>query len=156
MKLVEILARELKEWPEDSCCIVQDGDGDIKGMGSTYAHIDKDVWQRDIPTDFYEEGFKISDDWSESFVTRAKWVAERARILAEQQPERNPEISEIVEKACEKHSKEDQELWDKVAITLYIERIKLNSPHDGDVDFFECAFSGADAFMAERAKRMKG
>lgn len=80
-KLVEILAVELKEWPEGVSFVVQDKDGKVKfekavtpKMGSS-----DEVWIRLNPCgDFICD--KFSRDWHSSIVTRAQWEAERAKL----------------------------------------------------------------------------
>lgn len=80
-KLVEILAVELKEWPEGVSFVVQDKDGKVKfekavtpKMGSS-----DEVWMRTNPCgDFTCD--KVSRDWHSSIVTRAQWEAERAKL----------------------------------------------------------------------------
>lgn len=74
------------------------------------------------------------------------------------------EEQELAAIACGKRSKEDQALWDKVAIAamqslmpIYWDTIgDYNSAEEMKVCHMESAFDYADAFMAERAKRMKG
>lgn len=62
------------------------------------------------------------------------------------------EEQELADIACGKRSKEDQALWDKVAKELFT--TWTNTKSKGA--FASVAFECADAFMAERAKRMKG
>lgn len=99
---------------------------------------------------------ELADDWNAVRVTRAQLEAERARILLEQQPERDPDIAEIVEKSCGKRSAEDQALWDKVAVAALNGMLSCTVQPQSGADMFarDAAFL-ADAFMAERAKRMK-
>lgn len=86
MKLVQILARELKEWPGPEY-IVQEGDG-----GLFYAENDKPVSLGVSDATWYAGAFgkawypvpniyfKKATDHATAIVTRADWEAERARI----------------------------------------------------------------------------
>jgi len=84
MKLVELLAREITEWPKDGFKVrylTQDGDGWIAS------------WEDDGPLIFAGDHWKIADscpvdqltkedlaeDHKESIITRAQWQAERDR-----------------------------------------------------------------------------
>lgn len=149
-KLVEILARELKEWPEGAESIWQADDGAV--LADTVALF---------------AASEISD--VDDYVTRAQWEAERARIAANQQATAEAreiartgamtaEEQELADIACGKRSREDQELWDKVAIGAI--RAYMAQPKAiGDVvveEFVGWGVEVADAFMAERAKRIKG
>lgn len=91
MKLVELLARELKEWPEGASMAVQDGDGQIKmaaGDEPENGNGKDSIWVRDV--EVYHEiqhgNRRVSDDYRTAMVTRAEWEAERARIA---KPEEN-------------------------------------------------------------------
>lgn len=162
-KLVEILARELKEWPSGFESILNTQDGLVFGIDfDGYDGYDLDIIAK---TDDYER------------VTRAKWEAERARIAANQQATAEArEISrtgamtaeekELADIACGKRSREDQALWDKVAVAAIPALIANPGEWSGDdeaggeirsyTDAAKAALFMADAFMAERAKRMKG
>ena len=105
MKLIEILAREIAEWPSDALTINQDNDGFIKAS-TTQLKLNKSMtaWSnvshltntldgnwRDIDTvSGKKQGFgvylyKIADDWSTSTITRTEWEAARAAFLAVEQ-----------------------------------------------------------------------
>lgn len=76
MKLIELLARELKEWPSDVEHVVQDGDGEIKfGTGEApYKHSDDSkVWIRDISCGIVSRDFPLADDWNTAIVTHDEW-----------------------------------------------------------------------------------
>lgn len=144
MNLVEILARELKEWPIRAEEIGQWPCGEVCVRDLI------GVSTREIFT-----SITIADD-IDAWVTRAQWEAERARILAESSKFTEADkahIAELTAIACGKRSKEDQALWDKVAIAAIS---GLTSWKDGPESLAEDAFDIADAFIAERAKRMKG
>lgn len=89
MKLVEILARELKEWPKAHECygpivsMSQAGDHKV----SSYAGVSQ-VW-RDSREDWSAEGYircsrftpsQISSDYTTAIVTREMWESERAKL----------------------------------------------------------------------------
>lgn len=91
MKLVELLARELSEWPEKASHAVQHENGDV---GFTYdgkPGRDKDHsdWSINALT-ASEKAYwligvaksisTIASDHATAIVTRADWTAERARI----------------------------------------------------------------------------
>ena len=84
MKLVEILARELKWWPH-CVSIVQDYDGYV-GLYSSSApylvngDIHEAVWHHQYHIRNIAELSKIASDHATAIVTRADWEAERARI----------------------------------------------------------------------------
>lgn len=144
MKLVEIVGMLIAEWPERVECMVQGSNGDIYPAGGR------------VSGDIVWPCVQLADDWILSEVTRAQWEAERARILLESQPERDPFIKELVDIACGNRSKEDQELWDKCFIesqSMIFENAADMEPL-ADIAYRVAAWS--DAFMAERAKRMKG
>lgn len=86
MKLVDILARDLKEWPAYTTfgCdgIVQDSDG-------TLATIDEDEffeidlpdtnsWDRCYCTGMMDEGLEVAEDWRTAKVTKEQWEAAKA------------------------------------------------------------------------------
>ena len=98
-KLVEILAAELKEWPQYVSFIVQDKGGKVKfekscepKMGSS-----DEVWIRRNACGKLH-GLVNSSDWYSSIVTRDQWEAERAKLEGEEV------MRDCVEK-CEPESK---------------------------------------------------
>lgn len=85
MKLVDILARELKVWPEQAALAVQDGDGrkTIK-FGSSGSNPSlalfglENVWQSNGWKCSHHVDFDfdlLAEDWSTAVVTRAEWQA---------------------------------------------------------------------------------
>lgn len=185
MKLVEILARELKEWPEGCHDAMRSYEDDSKmvffyGCGEGY--------DRDFST-------RSSDAGDRAIVTRAKWEAERERITETRCTEcesgivtctegnewpcyngckgfeagesriktNSEEEQELAAIACGKRSKEDRALWDKAALsamqslmTVYWEaQDKYEDAHSLVKCQVESSFEYADAFMAERAKRLE-
>lgn len=166
MKLVEILARELKEWPRTEVLYLsQAQDGDLV--------LDFCDPVSDVPGDWEHLGkcFDRASDWIDAKVTIDQWESERARILLESQPERDPLIREITSSASvgyqlerdfesEEVNKYEQELWDKVASSAIGGIVASNAFHNysnfqGNVaNAVDFASQVADAFMAERAKRV--
>lgn len=152
-KLVEILAREYQWDVLATRVLVQDGLGDVFTQEGRY------------PCGFFE----MADDWQTAEVTRAQWEAERARIAESDRQfiDAHKDAPSIVvnvefpsEPACGKRSKEDQALWDKVALNLLTSFIsapigKFTNQTDSGVVIAD-SFELADAFMEERAKRLKG
>lgn len=165
-KLAEILARELKEWPEGLYCIVQEWDKELyKANDETYFGGGA-AWYRG--DGYFQPRLiapELAEDWRAAKVTRAQWEAERARIAANQQAtteaQEIPHTGSMTNEeqglaaiACGKRSKEDQVMWDKVAVACYAAGCGVSS--DSQNDLARRAFIEADAFMVERAKRMKG
>lgn len=114
MKLVDILARELEEWPSDECethAAVVDYRGDYviqftKGgapawVGHSYTILGHgcgpDVYWRDEDP-IGARGLKPAQ---ENMCSREEWQAARAAYLASIQPERDAEIARIVESALQ-------------------------------------------------------
>lgn len=160
-KLVEILARELKEWPE----------GAIDALQRQYKKSPEYLYVYFYGACGDDFDFIASEEAEDSHsVTRAQWEAERARIAANQQATQEAreiykagtmthEEQELSAIACGKQSKEDQALWDKVALTSTLEYMGSEPNLIGSIPVEEFVGWGADvadAFMAERAKRVKG
>jgi hypothetical protein len=81
MKLVEILVKELSEWPEDARYSIQDSDGEIKfGFGpDPVLDGGRKVWIRDNPSEEVYMDAPIAIDRSSAIVTLGQWQAERDR-----------------------------------------------------------------------------
>ena len=152
MKLVEILARDAKEWLHYWVSAVQDSDGTV------WFNLEDDVgpifdadrsW---VSNPCHSEMFNVSSDFQTAIVTRAQWEAERARIaeLDRGQYSLMTEEAEDWRNNCKKQY--EQELWDKVAIQAIGRLGNITSLSEAA----DAVASLADAFMAERAKRMKG
>lgn len=140
MKLVEILARELNQWRGDWLFCAQSGDGQI--------YFDNE--ERDQIR--FERGAFLAkaSDWITARVTRTQWEAERARIAAEEAPTWH--IGTETEQWREECQKQyEQDLWDKVAVMILE---KVTDHADTIYGAATCAADQADAFMAERAKRL--
>ena len=154
MKLVEILARELTEWPEGTNFIFQDYDGEAWGDAG-----DESLY---TSSNICEEHRKIGDDFPTSLkdrycslVTRAQWEAERARIaeLARGQDSLITTDATPEEWRNECQKQYEQELWDRVAASSLSGVIAAYTDDDVKNNIAHC-FEYADAFMAERAKRL--
>lgn len=84
MKLVELLAKELSEWPEGAKNITQDRDGGLSPCTDPLGDLEFDGshW---TSTDGFHIGIAIiesrelSSDYKTAIVTRAQWQAERDR-----------------------------------------------------------------------------
>lgn len=85
MKLVEILGRELEQWPNTVLKMVQNISSKIEGYGESCGHINPatDCWNGRDYTGFYHESESLASDWRTAIITRADWEAERARIKGE-------------------------------------------------------------------------
>ena len=116
MKLVEILARDLVEWPERVKALDQIAMGEIIEAGNC-AKVFCVTEKADFP----------------DIVTRTQWQAERDRMKAMG----TQQATASTEPTCE------QQLWDRAAIAF----ISAGSSEVG-----ACVY--ADAFMADRAKRV--
>lgn len=162
LTLVEILARNVHKWPA----------GATHAKQSTES---KRIFLYGINNSKYDFDFHFfaSDAALHVEVTRAQWEAERARILAESQPERDPVISEehrekiakdwwskqmqnaTLEVMPEENPQYEQKLWDQVASQIFVKfSLEFESASESK-DTAINAMDAADAFMAERAKRLK-
>lgn len=153
-KLVDLLAKYLVEWPKHCESIVQDDDKECKQCGCLYAYLEEGgvVWIRDTPLgcNFYLD--ELASDWDTAKVTYKQWLAARDRLHAET-------LKEMRETT---NADTDQSLWDKVAVAA-IGGVTASDAFHNDANFqgdpsVAAAFAVqiADAFMAERAKRLKG
>ena len=103
MKLVDILARELKEWPvKKQKFVVQEGDKELyfyqNKKNAIYSGF-KSWFCADGAT--YAEPsirLKLSDDWKTAIVSKSEWESARAAYLSRIQPARDPEIAAVVDK----------------------------------------------------------
>lgn len=144
--LKRILARELPTWRNNADSAVQDADGEVKFMRGVKASLSysQNVWERryPVPGCIYLD---VADDRAESIVTRAEWEAERALLASEQaQPVGDAEAF-------------DQALWDRVAVAAVNGEMSCQSNATKRLDagdLVRYSFAVADAFMAERAKRI--
>lgn len=167
MKLETVLAIELPLWPD---------------WNPEFAYCDKSGeirFRKEIVCDFFpEHNVDIADrgffgySIGQKTVNSAQWEAERTRIAINQQATQEAreiartgamtnEEQELADIACGKRSKEDQELWDKVAIAaapIFYQECMIDFRHGSGFlykETMEDVGDFADAFMAEREKRMK-
>ena len=154
MKLVEILARELKEWLDCWVSAVQDSDGTVwfnlvDNVGPIF-----DADRSWVSNPCHSEMFNVSSDFQTAIVTRAQWETERARIAMDC----ISAFSQEQDQAEQAVSQYEQELWDKVAervfSTAFVDGL-TGWGEEGFKDVAGRAMTAADAFMAERAKRLK-
>lgn len=82
MKLVEILARELKVWPKGVLKIVQNYSHNLEGYGENCGEVNPatDCWNGRDYTGFRKESKFLASDRRTAIVTRADWEAERAKL----------------------------------------------------------------------------
>lgn len=145
-KLVDLLAKHLKEWTDGHKIIVQDKDKQCKPCGCLRAELeDGAVWIRDTPLGFNFYLDELASDWCTAKVTYKQWLSARDRLHAETLKDmREPTNADT-----------DQALWDKVAVAALAKSIGTY-PDDSTSEQVRYCFEYADAFMAERAKRLKG
>ena len=84
MKLVELLAKELTEWPESAVCITQDSGGVPYGWKQSGAKYRDFGWYSTDDENFGMHKIEIEDideasDHKKAIVTREMWQAERDR-----------------------------------------------------------------------------
>lgn len=142
MKLVEILARELKEWPVDESLPLRQANDDSLYVSAQHTN-GKDTNYLDIFVSKSEN--RLCD------VTRAQWEAERNHIAAMDVISASEHAN--AEPESGQRTQYEQELWDKVAIESF--KTIVTSDYLKAEFYSEVAAEAADAFMAERAKRMK-
>lgn len=162
-KLVTILAEKIQNWPDGAIYALQNCMENSPEYLQIYFYGDCGD-----DSDFCSNEF--AEDAEHADVTLDQWEAERARILLESQPERDPFIKELVEIACKNKRLPDvndidvaylnQALWDEVAIAAMNGLISCDAfhgflyqqnPENAAIFGADCA----DAFMAERAERAK-
>ena len=89
MKLVQLLAKELKEWPEGVSCMVQDGSGKICTCRNGFPDPHDGDWticgpkSMDTAVDWVDIGsgkHEIASDQKSSIITLEKWQAEREKM----------------------------------------------------------------------------
>lgn len=104
MKLVDILARELTEWPlNEFKYVVQEGDGELY----FYKHLNYAKYSGGVT--WLDAGYSseypepnifltLSYDWQTAVVSQQEWQSARAAYLASIQPARDTEIAAVVDK----------------------------------------------------------
>lgn len=144
-KLVDLLAKYLVEWPVDKKYpLEQDAHGAIYVSSSVHKSGEK----------FYKNiTINLAEDFVDAVVYYADWLAARDRLHEET-------LKEMIQVGGVLEAQEfdaDQALWDNVALQTHE---ALFRTQDGKAMGFderaEFSFNEADAFMAERAKRLKG
>lgn len=89
MKLVQLLAKELKEWPEGISCMVQDGSGKICTCRNGFPDPHDGDWticgpkSMDTTVDWVDIGsgkHEIASDQTSAIVTLESWQAEREKM----------------------------------------------------------------------------
>lgn len=157
--LKRILARELAKWPDDATFAFQDHDKELVFVMSNNQPSESGGFLSNLANDHVRQFARQAPARG---VTRADWEAERAKILLESQPKRDPVIQEITTDAsvayqlerdyeAEEVKRYEQELWDKVAIIGLQDALSARLPRE---DLMRCVMNMADDFMAERAKRI--
>lgn len=84
MKLIELLARELKEWPEGGEHVVQDDDCDVKFGAGDDPTFDGSMWMRS--TEIYRGQWidiELADDYDTAIVTHEEWVRARLPVMSD-------------------------------------------------------------------------
>lgn len=134
MKLVEILARELEVWP--------DGCERISQLSTRGLLID---------TRIHDAGLDLAEDWDRSTITRPQWQAERDRMS---------KMEALIEARDNPPSTEptyEQQLWDRAYADAWRHGFSVLGS-DCSTEYFQSMTQAsarmADAFMAERAKRV--
>lgn len=95
MKLVDILARELTEWPNEAIYAFQDHDKELVFVFRDNNPSESGGFLSDLCYDHVRQFAKQAPDRG---VTRAEWQSARAAYLSSIQPARDPEISAVVDK----------------------------------------------------------
>lgn len=104
MKFVDILARELKEWPlQEHEFVVQECDGELYfyKMREEAKYSGDGVWLSGDHGAVYPEPnifLTLADDWQKAIVSQSEWQSARDAYLASIQPARDPEIVAVVDK----------------------------------------------------------
>ena len=85
MKLVQLLAKELKEWPDNVKCITQDGDGHLYGWRMDGAEFRDHAWYSPYAKDLEMMDIDIecserSSDNKTSKINKLQWQAEREKM----------------------------------------------------------------------------
>lgn len=104
MKFVDILVRELQEWPiPEHEFVVQECDGELYfyKMREDAKYSGDGVWLYGVHGSDYPAPnifLTRADDWGTSIVSKSEWQSARAAYLASIQPARDPEIAAVVDK----------------------------------------------------------
>lgn len=147
-KLEDLLAQHLFEWPHDANRIIQIENGDLVA-GAAFGYTRR----------LSNLELEIAEDRKNAVVTRRKYLAARDRMHAESA--KGKEVSGVLEA---QEVDPEKALWDKVAAALapavYSECCKTMDEEGYPENWREGVAKDwiltVDAFMAERAKRLKG
>lgn len=160
MNLLENLARNVDGWP-DCDFIVQDDGGICWPSMNGKATYNDGFWSSNIP-ELNNFVLEKSEDNDTAKVTRAEWQSERQRIALEGISQFSQEQDNAIERQLRDESAKqyERELWDNVAVNT-LSGMLASWPNDSEPIEFKTrnisdAMDYADAFMVERAKRMKG
>lgn len=95
MKLVDLLVKQLEEWPEDVTYFVQDSDGAVKaGSGSEPREPSSDgIWIRRIHLDYYFY-LDLCTDWRTSIVTKDIYTKHKEETQMKQEKMHTIELTE--------------------------------------------------------------
>lgn len=87
MKLVDLLVKELEEWPEGVTFFVQDGDREVKAGGGSELREPEDsgIWIRRTSLDNYNFYSCLCTDWQTSVVTKDIYTKHKEGMLLTQQ-----------------------------------------------------------------------
>jgi hypothetical protein len=117
LKLVELLVKELEEWPEGVTYFVQDGDGEVKaGSGSELSEPESScVWIRHIPLEDYNFYSCLCTDWRTSIVTKDIYTKHKEDTQMKRKVRRDfdtaREYNVNVEECTEEEKKEVQQAF---------------------------------------------
>lgn len=149
MKLVEILARDLGTWPSDLVLVQGAGGSVYEAGGGDFIG-------------FYD----LSEDWRLAEVTRPQWQAERDRMKAMEKIEQGIKQFENDADAFKRNvgamaftadPTYEQQLWDRAYADAWRHGFSVLGS-DCSTEYFQSMTQAsarmADAFMAERAKRV--
>ena len=149
-KLVDLLAKYLVEWPYGANDAMQNP----KKASHEYIRV---YFYGSCGEDFDFDLNELAEDASHACVTKSQYLAARDRLHADT-------MKEMIKVGGTFEVQEfdaDQALWDKVASLRYGKHMDdyYESGYSMDESRSlgaQLAFDDADAFMAERAKRLKG
>lgn len=70
MKLNDLLQKHLTQWPEGVMVIVQDPNGDVRGMVKRESYSGQWFWA----VGMVQHNVELADDYESAFVTEADWL----------------------------------------------------------------------------------
>lgn len=91
MKLVEILAKELKEWADTTVCYAQDRSGEVLPFVTKPDIIRQGMWEPKTGEGYIDQNFLadvvhhdfLADDYQTAIVTKEMWEIEKAKLNAQ-------------------------------------------------------------------------